>query len=188
MPHAAIRANYGELMQNTKQVTVAVNTQHTRLWDRSQWRYYILDESVRRVLCPYSSDTGKATVAMLDEKEQTVAADEFSLSLNPNQNKNYVIGLLTPSELRTGQYDILGKNGVLKGPYEETKESLFIVAPMFFKRSAGVLYMPEIRETRTVVLALDDLKRIHTIKCEVGFDRSTELPASSARRKKPGKE
>jgi hypothetical protein len=150
-------------------VAVALTTQVSKLQDRSEWSYFILDESVKGVLRKYARAVGEAKLSLLDKDNEVVATDRFSsmfAAAPPYTVGNCSITLVTPiGNAHSGVLYMVGPEKEL-----DSDPRVFLVSPLFFtQRTNRAAYKGSFVVSRQVTLTLEELKSIHSIKCELGF-------------------
>jgi hypothetical protein len=153
---------------NFQYTTLALTTQRSKLGDRLECRYYLMDKSLQPLLADIGFRQGSGKLSLLDADGGVVFVDRFPLR--------------TP----TAQYHFDGTLIALAGNYyatqnssfymlPRTKESkgnafLFWISPVFMNSGINKLrYKPSLPLVRTITLSLDELKSVQTAKCEIVF-------------------
>ena len=140
-------------------IAVALNTQHTKTLDRTEWKYYILDESCAEVLdhCMQQSRTLK--ISLLNSKQETVANDRVPLVWKEHQGE-------------------ISMSLILRIP---PHSKCYAISPLFLQNATyyWVHYQEKAVVRREMRLSLDEIKSVSKIACELIEQEEDE--------KKPGK-
>jgi hypothetical protein len=177
------RSSLMKVLLNSEGVVLALNTKTSQLKDRSEWTYYVLDNSARGPLLALTRRDCEVKLSFLNAAGNTVAVERFSLTprepeLDWRRPSSFAVSLIhSPAVLvqsleKAGSTDPRqpGSAGFAR------LASLFLVSPLFFEDFTLHAYRPEVVLTRDVTLSLDELRQVQSIRCEVAF---TQGPSPS---------
>ena len=163
---------------------IAVATHRTANADRMEFRYFLVDNSLKVEMNNAVFRRGKCLLKLLDSDTTAIAVDHFALysrkrSITFDYRDYYACNLATlGAACETGQLHMTGpKEGESEHGYDEIRNKkhslLFIVAPVFFhlEEFEGTMeQVPKLTFTRSITLSLDELKSVQSLKCEIAFD------------------
>ncbi len=170
---------------------LAVNTQRTKDLSRSDWRYFVLDQSARGPLAAIDACLMSTKVSLLDGDGKAIAVDRFAAIADHSENdgserfRATLVHSATISKERTRSlgevfYENMGreKTGfhekfLSELDHPEHGEHLFFISPFFFNDRSDPSehsFLGLGVRTMDVTLSLGELKRIQSVKCELLFD------------------
>ena len=164
----------------TPSITLALGTQRTAAGDRIEYRYYLLDKSVRQLLVDLAyGHQGSGKLSLVDSAGGTVTVDRFELSQETGDS-HFLGTLITPIGLQSSRSGQTGLAAVLTTDdtthgvaNREQRSVLFLISPVFFCRGTidrpDIRHVPALNLTRKITLSLDELKSVQSAKCEITF-------------------
>jgi len=80
---------------------IALNTQRTRAFDRTEWRYFVLDSSTRFPLAAISASVLSSKLSLMDRAGKAVAVERFATSFDSDYDSYYVNLVVVANHHRT---------------------------------------------------------------------------------------
>ncbi len=163
------------------EIALAVNTTRDRSFERTEWKYYILDRSTLPVLAACATSVGEVKLSLLDGNGGVVtvaravlcgkdhlnwsaisllAFDEMSYEINFHSSQSYPEGSCL---WQKGYRYIAEREGTRLG----------FLGPMFFTDSM-TSYFPAIEHDFQIALSHEEIAAVKSAKAEVRYD--VELP------------
>ena len=163
--------SFSDTKGNAEYTTLFLTTQRSKLGDRLECRYYLMDKSLQPLLADIGFRQGSGKLSLLDADGDVVLVDRFPLStlLSPSSGHIRFEGtLIAMSNYYTSQasyFYMLARTNESKG-----NAFLFWISPVFMTSGSNrVRYKPSLPLVRTITLSLDELKSVQTVKCEIVF-------------------
>jgi len=183
------RSGYLDGAFKDNKLVIAINVQRTRQFDRSEWRYFVVDSSARFPLASVAACVFSAKLSFVGQQGDLIATERFPACVTDNRkfDGDYHVSLIfagvgSDSPEYDDFYYGYGNDGQTTGffkPYfsllsGDKGEVLYLVAPIFFKTYDPPCenYLPAIVLTRDISLSLDELRRVESIRCELTHDGS----------------
>lgn len=167
----------------TTAFALAVNTTRTRSFERTEWKYYVMDRAVLPVLAACAVDIGELKLTLLDRKGKTITVSRALLaggrqeSERPTGSENSVaISPLAfyPHTLFAFQYKFAGLQSVDYKALADRKglqTHLAFLGPMFFATDVSE-YFISIEHDFRIRLSLEELAAVASTKLEVDYEGS----------------
>lgn len=145
-------------------LNVILTTDTTRMSERLQGQYFLLDKSLSSPLIDTAFRKGEAEFALLDTNGQTIFADRFPLFERHPDYRPIKLGYEGSliSAFAVSNDRSLG--------FDRGKASVFLVAPVFGGTSTFFRHRLLLSILRDVTLTLDEIKTVNKVKCEIHFD------------------
>jgi hypothetical protein len=176
---------------------VAVNDSRNRSMDRTEWKYYVLDNTCRKHLAAVSACVMEVKLTFLDGQGEVITVDRFPL-ISKVKNvwiKGPYFSLTNSAE---GTYGFNGNGAgrfglrTFTGPgfqpaiFEHLNrlpdDRLYLVCPFFLPScnyaGGAQAYLPSLCIPRSLSVTLDELRRMKNVKCELRFNG--DLPPNTA--------
>ena len=159
-------------------LAIAVATHRTANADRMEFRCFLVDYSLGAEMNNAVFRLGNCKLMLMDSDANSVAVDHFTLSQSPQTqvyhscHLAYFGGLRFPRSIR-GSYGNEADIYRIRKDVYQARESFAIVAPVFFSLgidSNFLNHVPKLTFTRSIILSLDELKSVQSLKCEIAFD------------------
>lgn len=162
---------------------LAVNTTRTRSFERTEWKYYVMDRSVLPVLAACAVDVGGLKLTLLDRKGKTITVSRALLAGGRHESAN--MGLSSnsvaisplafyPWGLSSFRYKF---HGLQQNDYkilaarEGLQTHLAFLGPMFFATDVSE-YFISIEHDFRIRLSLEELAAVASTKLEVYYEGS----------------
>jgi len=156
---------------------IAICKQKTNNYDRIEYKYFIIDKSVKNLFLEKSFIRYQAKVVFEDENENVLFTDKFDADQNDmyDKGKNYDGTLIAPIFFNDGSmhFFIGNKKGVME-KLDIKNEVIFFVSPMFlnfgedYHNSSRMFeYLPKLNIEQKVKLSLGEIKNIKKVKVEL---------------------
>lgn len=157
-------ASHSSRMPQEGQFVVALNTAMNKLCDRTQWSYFCLDDSQKKVFIEVATQQLQCMIALLDSDGDEVLADRFQLEMCYTR---FPITLLatSPAPSTGGLYHFSKQSP----EWELRNKNVFLISSVFFESYSNFTYVPAVTLQREVQLTLDELKSVGSIRCELQF-------------------
>lgn len=144
------------------QITLAIATTRPKAATSIDYKYYILDSALEKVLKPVALQFGQCKLQLLDADGQAVVTDRF----HPFEVTEDDSWSLTRAEGSYGQSDTMFTRRSVRN--DPDKILYFIgISPVFGNMA---IQRPKLTIQRTVTLGLDDLQLVKAAKAEIVFD------------------
>jgi len=185
-------AQYESLPNDRGEFVIAVNVQRTSAFDRSDWKYFVLDRAVKSIVASSAAVVPYTRLTLVDSADQDIAVTRFPAMAVYSSQWRFNASLVSPAGSLGYQSQFRGvytypkpESGwfpvyatALMGELRETVdrryysgERLFLFSPMFFGGSANSRkYLSSLHVKHDLELTLDELKRIQNVRCELKHD------------------
>jgi hypothetical protein len=186
-------AQYQSLPSDRGEFVIAVNVQRTNTFDRSDWKYFVLDRAVKSIVASSTAVVPYTRLTLVDSTDQDIVVTRFPamavygsqwlfnawlvsssgvFAFQSQYRGPYSLG----SKPKSGWYPDYAKAtvGELRESVDSriyTGERLFLFSPMFFGGSSNSRkYLSSLHVKHDLELTLDELKRIQNVRCELKHD------------------
>ena len=167
----------GRSFTQNGQLAVALNTRTSKLGDRMEYRYFIVDDTMRDVLTEPLRLTPECTLTFVSKSEEAIATERF----NPNMGFDLRRQAIAQSRWPVSLHAVMGSAGNGINTFLDNEQDLkygrkgqiFLFSTAFFgKSNGGVAWQKlSIDVSRNIELSLGELKDISTVKCELRFTK-----------------
>lgn len=156
-----------------EQLPIAVATSRTKSADRIEFRYFLVDKSLKSEMLKSVCRRGNGKLTVLDGDDNTIAVDRFPLFNHFDTSGLEYEGTLVALGYSDGKVELYNpRNSNLSIPKLEAAMECVLIAPVFFGVETAYFFshVPKLTFTRSITLGLDELKSVESLKCEVAFD------------------
>ena len=148
------------------QVSIAVATSRTKAADSIDYKYYVLDHSLEKVLRAVAIRAGHCKLQLLEDDGSIVITDRFEPLTEDKHRNDHFYGSLVVAGIQYDGRGLLAGQDIFRNG-ENYELYLLSISPVFgdMKKQKTTLTI-----SRSLTLSLDELKSVKDAKVEITFD------------------